>query len=150
MRDFKGVSPNIITCLFSSFGFFEEDRDNYQFFKNSYAALQDGGYFILDIFLKQYFDGIRKKWTEDSNDIVLKEEYYSVDKKRLIRKTIIFDKNNSYSRSERVSNMREFEYDEIINELKNAGFRIYSEFENFKYDTYKMGKSKRLVVIAKK
>ncbi len=150
MRDFEGLNPKIITCMFSSFGFFDDDKENYQFFKNAYNALQKEGFFVFDIFLKQYFEGVKRNWSEDSEDIILKEEYYNSDKKRLIRKTIVFDKKNNYLRSERISNMREFEYYEIVEQIKNAGFEIYKEFENFKYSPFVEGKSKRLVIFAKK
>lgn len=149
MRDISGVRPKLITNLFSSFGFFEDDAENFEFFKNAYDALEPGGYFIIDLFLKRYFEGIKRIFEEDDENIILKEEKYTNNQMRLIRKTIVLDKTKAYERSERVSSMREYEGHEILEAITEVGFAIESAYENFKYSPYNEG-SKRLVVVARR
>lgn len=149
MRNLKGLKAKIITNLFSSFGFFNEDSDNFAFFSSVYNALDENGYFVFELFLKpKCFD--KKTWSEDGDSIILKEQRFDDTGMRLIRKTTVFDKNNNFLRSERISTMREFEHDELFREIQSAGFNIVSEYENYKGKKFIKGESKRLLIIATK
>jgi len=45
---------DLVVNLFTSIGYFDNDEDNYAVIKKAYDLLNDGGYFVLDYFNKDF------------------------------------------------------------------------------------------------
>ena len=59
MRDFRRPEAfDLAICLFTSFGFFQEDADNRQVLANVESCLKPGGTFVLDVLGKEVLAGM--------------------------------------------------------------------------------------------
>lgn len=156
-RDMRRIGPleaDLVMNMFSSCGFFDTDEDNFAFFDSVYHALKPNGYFLLDITHSESYQRnlMPKEWDETEDTLVLKEQNFDVKTSRYTRRTIIFDKNNHYKRSERYSTARAFSFSEIERYFNKLGFAIVEKFGaisgqnlDFHEET-----SDRLIVISRK
>jgi SAM-dependent methyltransferase len=138
---------NCIFNLFTSFGYFECDRENAKVLAQVYLNLEPNGYFVLDYFNAELIDpsavheqtierdGIRfliKKWVEKG--IVFKE----------IR---VIDGQKEEVFYEKVQLLT---FDAIATLLREAGFSIFARFGNYQLEEWRPNDSTRCIIIAQK
>lgn len=71
---------DLVTNLFSSFGYFHTDEENFQILKNFYDSLKPGGHLALSTVNREWLLSVysNNDWTEnDSKYILNKREYDS-------------------------------------------------------------------------
>lgn len=81
MRDFRRPEEfDLAICLFTSFGFFQEDADNRQVLANVEASLKPGGTFVLDVLGKEVLAGMFTSTTSrDLPDGIIVHRHKIVD-----------------------------------------------------------------------
>ncbi len=138
---------SLVVNLFTSFGYFEEDEENFRVFKVAYEHLQAGGYFVLDFFNKCY---IEKNLVPESVNVYNGEKIIqrrSVEGSRIKKKIFIMKNGNEKHYHESV---RMYCKDELISAIERHGFEIKSLFGDFDGNYFDHEKSKRIIIIARK
>ncbi len=138
---------NLIVNLFTSFGYFESDKENFQILRTAYEHLKNDGYFVIDFFNK-YF--VEKNLIEeslnkfDNTEIIQKRK---IDGLRVVKEISI--KKNGHLKNFYES-VRMYNRDELIDELTKIGFAIEKTFGDFFGNKFDQLSSQRLIIIAKK
>lgn len=133
--------------LFTSFGYFETDEENFEIFNTAYKHLQKGGYFVLDFFNK-YF--VEKNLILESHDSIEKLDVIQkrkIDGLRVVKEITIRDNDHFKKYYESV---RMFSQSELVNELTRIGFAIERTFGDFQGNKFDQFSSPRIIIIAKK
>jgi len=138
--------------MFYSFGFFENDEDNFKVLQNFFKALKPNGQFLMhtDInipFIKSGKYEYNETRTLSNNDVLKIVEKYNSLTKRINGFWILKDKNNKEIKKE--YSVRVYTKNEFINLCIKAGFRfcrVYSDWDKKPYSK----KSQNMIVVATK
>lgn len=138
---------DLVVNLFTSFGYFEDDKENFKLFGRAFYFLNDYGYFVLDFFNKDYL----------KKNIVAKSEEYighskiiqerKIEGERVIKKITILNNGNKRNFMESV---RIYSKDELITEIENKGFKVERIFGGVRGRTFDLETSPRIIIIARK
>lgn len=115
-----------ITSFFNSFGYFEQEHENFKVLENIYRALKNEGRLLLDIMNKSYIIKNLKGATERVvNGYQVKEErWLSTQKDRVYKKVEI--KAASGEKQEYCESVKLYAQEEIKAILKEVGFLDFS------------------------
>ena len=148
IRDFTtNIKFQLVLNLFTSFGYFETDEENFAVLKKAYNFLDDKGYFVLDYFNSEY---LKNNLIESSKDNVNGEEIIQerkIEKSRIVKNINIIRNGESQQFEESV---RMYSKDELTIVLNKIGFDIYKTFGDFFGNEFNQLKSPRLILICKK
>ena len=148
MRKFDfNKSFDLAANLFTSFGYFSEDEENFLVIKNVSASLKKNGYFVFDFLNGNY---LKKNIVPYDKKAFLGKEFTS-------RRTI----NGDFVRKEITvkSGSKKISYEEVlklydINTLKKAfinnRLKVMHSFGDYFGNAYNKEKSQRLILIAQK
>lgn len=132
--------------LFTSFGYFDDDKEDILILENIKKGLNKNGYFVFD-FLNAQKVKLNLVTTETKivNNIIfnIKREI----KDGFIFKHISFfadDKNHSYTEQ-----VKYLDLNKMTRYFEKVGFTITNVFGNYHLDTYNAKTSNRLIIIAK-
>ena len=150
MRDF--VRPgafDLVLNLFTSFGYFDDKRDDLVVLKNIFASLRPGGSFLIDVVSKEYLARIFQPTTSEELP----------GGARLVQRHAVFD---DWTRIQnewiliRRGRARSFAFhhtlysgQELRDRMELAGFvdvRLYGDFDGRAYGT----KAERLIAVGRK
>lgn len=139
---------NLIINIFTSFGYFKDDKDNEKVIKNISLALKPGGKFLIDTINRDY---IIKNFRPQSsskigNIIVMEETKFDILKSRTITKKVIIEDKE---RKEYNYGLRIYTYKEFENILNNAGLSIVESYGNFDKQKFDVD-APRMIIVAKK
>ncbi|MEK7310067.1 MAG: class I SAM-dependent methyltransferase [Planctomycetota bacterium] len=150
MREFcRPKAFNAVINMFTSFGYFKDQVDDYKVAKNVYESLKPGGVFMLELMGKEILSRIfqERDWHEEKDGTILLQErklndsWGWTDNKWIIIK--------GAKRIESNVSHRLYSAVELRRLLTDCGFRkvkAYGSLEGVPYDH----KAQRLVVIAYK
>jgi len=149
MRGFcKPNSFDVVINLFSSFGYFEDEKDDKKVLKNVYRSLKKGGVFLIDTVGKEVlarrFQG--SDWYE-INDILILEEGKICKDWTWVESRWIMIKDGK--KQETKISHRLYSAKELTSLLKECGFGsvfVYGNLDGAPYDD----KAKRLILAAYK
>jgi 2-polyprenyl-3-methyl-5-hydroxy-6-metoxy-1,4-benzoquinol methylase len=148
IRNFNSHTKyDLVLNLFTSFGYFETDKENFFVLQKAYDLLNEGGYFILDYFNTEY---LRSNLVEDSIEKIEGGKIIqrrNIENSRVIKKIII---TKNHTTSEFTESVRMYNKDELVFELKKIGFEIQNSFGDFLGNEFESGKSPRLILVCKK
>ncbi|HZW39627.1 MAG TPA: class I SAM-dependent methyltransferase [Ignavibacteriaceae bacterium] len=137
---------DVIVNLFTSFGYFETDEENYALFKRIYNHLEKPGYFVLDYLNKNYVkDNLVPSSIDENGDIKI-EQKRTILNNRIIKDIKVNKLDKAFNFQESV---RLFSSEEILFNLRLNGFNIENVFGDFEGNEFKES-SPRLIIIAKK
>ncbi len=133
--------------LFTSFGYFNTDEENFRFVKHSFEFLKDNGFYVIDYFNKNY---LLENLVPESNRII---DDLSINEKRIFQndrivKKIILDRNGQ--KNEFVESVRLYSYEDIIKGFSEIGFKVHKIYGNYDGANYDKDKSPRLIIIFNK
>lgn len=147
MRDYAADPPvDLVLNLFTSFGYFDDDRDNLEVLRNAHSSLRPGGTLVMDVagkeVLARIFSASSVREAEDG--IIVHRRAVTKDWSRI---------ENEWMHV-RDSGVRSFRFGhwiysarELRGMLKEAGFadaRIFGNLDGAAYDT----EASRLVAVA--
>lgn len=144
MRNFNfKKSFDVAINIFSSFGYFETDSENFRVFENVNSSLKKNGYFVFD-FLNESFlrrNLIKKDFVIINDEKILQE--------RRIENDFVFKdiKIGSKVYNERI---KLYPLTTIKMELEEIGFCIHKVFGDYYGNKFIKNISKRFIVIAQK
>jgi len=148
IRKFKSDDKfNLVLNLFTSFGYFESDEENFSVLQKAYDLLIDDGFFVLDFF-NSYF--LEQNLVESSEEILgeVKIHQFRKIKGNRVTKKIVITKNGNLSQFE--ESVRMFTKADLLNAIQNIGFDIYKTFGDFLGNKFEKFTSPRLIMICKK
>ncbi|MDB4979731.1 MAG: Methyltransferase type 11 [Myxococcales bacterium] len=117
-EEFDGV-----TCMLTSFGYFDEDA-NMRVAENIARALKPGGRFLLDLVNRDYIVGDlpSRVWWEGNGCVVLEEVDFNFHTSRILtHRSIVFEDGRQL---EQELSIRAYSLHEIGRLLRQAGFRV--------------------------
>jgi SAM-dependent methyltransferase len=148
MREvFRSNYFDIVLNLFSSFGYFEKERDNQRCFIANTTALKPNGYFVFDYFNAQKIRNIGECTMDKTIDgITFHIEKY-IDKSFIRKKITFTDNGKNYKFEEQLLLAGKTELEKYF---KLAGLRITNCFGNYKLDEFDENTCDRLILIGRK
>lgn len=148
IRTFHTVQKfDLVLNLFTSFGYFESDAENFKLLENAYKFLGKGGWFVLDYFNKSFIL---------SNLIPITVEHIGQKMITQIRevKGDRVEKNINIRCNGKTSNFLEsvrlYSKNDIITQLINIGFEISTILGDFYGNDFDEESSARLIIFSKK
>ena len=133
--------------LFTSFGYFESDEENFKVFKTAYNHLNKNGFFVFDYFNKKHLEENlipNSSLRIEGGEIIQKRR---IENGRVIKNIII--KKNGYEKHFKES-VKIYSLDEIKSILEMTKFKvkdIYGSFDKSKFDE---NISDRIIILAEK
>ena len=146
-NQFANEEFNIVTNLFTSFGYFDDLEDEQKTFNSINKALKKDGLLIIDFLNSQ--KTITNLVAEECKEIdgvpfkikrLLKDNY-------LLKNILISDKDQKYQFQEKVHALNLEGFTKLIH---NTGMEVVNIFGNYKLEHFEASKSDRLIIIAKK
>lgn len=133
--------------LFTSFGYFDDDEDNFRVILKAYDLLIDGGYFVIDYFNKNYLLKNLIPTTVFSENGLRITQNRAIQGTRVVKNITI---ENGGSVEEFYESVRLYSYDEMHDYINKAGFSIFKEYGNYNGNNFINESSPRLIIFAKK
>jgi len=138
---------DLILNLFTSFGYFESDVENFNFIKFASSHLTKNGYFIFDYLNPNY---VKNNLVQSSSKNIGKlsiEENRKIVNNRVEKEIIISDENNLHRYFESV---RLYSLSQILSMFLENEFVLYKSFGNYSGDDYDEEQSKRMILFFRK
>ena len=137
----------IVLNLFTSFGYFDNDEENFQVIKKAYDLIEDGGFFVLDYFNKNF---LMKNLIPTT---VFSENSYRITQNRMIsgnrvQKNITIENKDSVV--EFYESVRVYNYEEISEFISKAGFKKDFNYGDYDGNRFNLDSSPRLILFARK
>lgn len=133
--------------LFTSFGYFDDDEDNFRVILKAYDLLIDGGYFVIDYFNKNYLLKNLIPTTVFSENGLRITQNRAIQGTRVVKNITI---ENGGSVEEFYESVRLYSYDEMLDYINKTGFSIFKEYGNYNGNNFINESSPRLIIFAKK
>lgn len=133
--------------LFTSFGYFDTDEENFRFVKRSYDFLKDDGFYVLDYFNKDYLENHLVPESKRNVDGLLINEKRYIENGRVIKEIVLTKGNMSKQFYESV---RLYDKNFIVNKFSEIGFKAYKIFGDYNGGQYDEKYSPRLIIFFKK
>ncbi|MGZ4090757.1 MAG: class I SAM-dependent methyltransferase, partial [Bacteroidia bacterium] len=118
----KPLRVNYFDCvvnLFTSIGYFENYKDNFQVFKNVHSALKPGGIFVIDFFnAEKVKRSLKPEYIEQRGEI-------SFHIKKSIRENVI------HKQIKFEHDLKKYEFEETVTLLQEKDFHNFAEKSRF-------------------
>lgn len=140
---FKGTF-DLVLNMFTSFGYFNSDQENFSFINNVSKLLAEKGYFIFDFLNKDYVTKniIPLSRKQVDNRIITEERKITNNRVEKIITIQSNSKSKVFSESVHL-----YGKDEIIYKFKIFGLKVYKIFGDYSGSEFDMYNSDRLIII---
>lgn len=147
MRNFNFKKKfDVAVNIFSSFGYFDNDKENFRVFYNCNKSLKSKGLFVFD-FINSDF--LLKNLISISADIIIGKKI--VQKRRIENGFVIKDIYINGDRKPSYSEiLRLYSPYDIIDAMDVKGFKVIKIFGDYYGNKFSKSKSSRLIIFAKK
>ncbi len=138
---------DLVVNLFTSFGYFEDDKENFKLFNRTFYFLDDKGYFVLDFFNREYIKKnlVPRSEEELNHSRIIQQR--KIEGERVIKEiTILKDGKEQHFKE----SVRMYGKEELIREIEKRGFKIEKVFGGVRGRTFDLETSPRIVIIARK
>lgn len=138
---------DIALNLFTSFGYFDTEKDHVNALKTFRKCLTADGILIIDYFNTEKILRNLNSCETKSLDGITFNITKNVIEGKIIKKITFEDKQKTYNFEERV---QAFSFDDFERMLTKAGMVIYKTFGSYALDEFDESNSDRLILICKK
>jgi len=136
-------SFNLVLNMFTSFGYFNTDDENFSFIRSAYQMLNDNSYFIFDYLNKNYvINNLVERSEKIINDKII-TELRKINKNRVEKEIIIETKEGEKRFKESVML---YSKKEIIEGFEKYGFKTYKIFGDYFGKEFNSLTSDRLLI----
>ena len=133
--------------LFTSFGYFETDHENFSLFSDALNLLKDNGYFVIDYFNSNYIKKHIIPHSEDHfNGKTIIQDRKIVENR--VIKDIVVAQNGS--RKNYRESVRMYTDTDLKTGIKEAGLKILKIFGDFDGNKFDLNSSPRIIIISGK
>jgi len=138
---------DLIVNLFTSFGYFRNDEENFVIFKKASEMLKPEGFFVFDYFNSVYLKENLIPYSCDEFDNFSVEQFRSIVNYRVEKKIVVSDGCESKTYSESV---KLYSPAELLIHLNNMGFDKIGLYGDYKGSIFDEKKSQRFLAICQK
>ena len=139
---------NFLINMFTSFGYFENDRENSRIFAAFYKSLVAGGKFLMDYINKDHvLDSLVPEDCKTQGDRTLLQQRSYNEKTRRLEKIITITHNNEERKF--LESVRLYTLDEMVTMAKANGLKIEKHFGSLQADPFSP-QAPRLVLVGSK
>jgi len=148
LRTFNSnIKFDLILSLFTSFGYFNTDEENFAFVRNAFQMLNENGYYVLDYLNKNYLEANLIEYTERKVDGKKIMEDRTIIDGRVVKKISIRKENQN---DEYLESVKLYTADELINKFSNIGFKNNKMFGDYLGHNFNIETSERCIIIFQK
>lgn len=137
---------NVILSLFTSFGYFENDIDNFIFINNSVDFIAKDGYFIIDLLNKEYLIKNLIPFSRKRIDNTEITEFREIKNDFIFKKIVLKENGTELRFAERV---KVYDYQTLNEVFMKAGFSLLKIFGNYDGEEYNIKLSERMILVFK-
>ena len=148
MRKLPQDSFDVVTCLWGSFGYFEDDG-NREHVAAAFAALKPGGQFLFDTHTTETLlpkIAEARAWRQVDDIMILEERRFDLEGSRTVTDWTLI---RGDERFEDTTSIRLYSYREIVMMLRDAGFEVETVSGSLDGAPFTLGSS-RLFIGARK
>lgn len=138
---------DLVINLFTSFGYFKNDEENFKFINTAYSLLNENGFYVLDYFNKNYLVSNLTVESEKIIDSKIITERRKIVNGRIIKEIQI---KNGLEEQHFVESVRLYSKNEIVTEFNKIGFTPVTVFGDYDGTNYDEQNSSRLILFFKK
>ncbi len=144
-----GISEkfDLVVNLFTSFGYFEKDNENFKIIKTAFDHLKENGFFILDFFNQGYVEKNLKKKSVDIIPGGLITQERRIENSR-VKKLITINKYEVEQKF--LESVRMFKPEELISAVVSTGFKVNEILGDFDGNSFNFSTSPRVIIFARK
>lgn len=133
--------------LFTSFGYFDSNKDNIKVLTSIHQMLKKNGTLVIDFMnAEKVINNLVKQEVKTIDDIDFNISR-KFDGEHIFKNIRFNDKNEQFDFTERVQALRKNDFEEM---LTATGFKINYTFGDFLLNEFNIEKSSRLIIIASK
>ena len=134
--------------FFTSFGYFERERENFQVLEEIYRVLEPGGGLLIDLFNRERVirELVPEEIQERAGTRIEIERWFDGRAQRVNKRIRLLDSDGDETYLESVRAYRE---EEVVIGLQWAGFEATATFGSFEGEPFH-GDSERLIVVGRK
>ena len=148
MRDFNfNRSFDLAVNLFTSFGYFENDNENFLVFKNASSSLKKEGWFVFDFLNGEYLKRNLKKMSKSSPGGKLVIQKRRIENDFVIKDIIIRTGKKEFTFTEQ---LKLYDLNTLINVLAKFKLITKNVFGDYFGNKYDFLTSSRLIIFAQK
>lgn len=138
---------DLIINLFTSFGYFQSDEENFKFINTAYCLLNNKGFYILDFLNKNY---LLANLTPESEKLIDGKKI--IEKRKVVNGRIIKEIHiiNGFNEQKFIESVRLYSKTEIDKEFEKIGFTLVSVFGDYDGSIFDEQNSSRLIFFFKK
>lgn len=138
---------DLIINLFTSFGYFKNDEENFRFINSAYHLLGKNGFYVLDYFNKNY---LLANLTAENEKLI--DGKIIIEKRKVVNNRVIkeIQIKNGLEEQNFIESVRLYSKIEIDIEFKKIGFTPVSVFGDYDGTNYDEQNSSRLILFFKK
>lgn len=148
LREFKFKDKfDLIVSLFTSFGYFNTDEENFIFVENAYDMLNSGGYYVLDYLNKTFLENNLIKNSEKiigGKEII---ENRSINNGRVLKRITI--RKNGH-KEEFLESVKLYSQEDLSEKFSKIGFKAVKVFGDYEGNSFNSEKSERCIIIFQK
>ncbi len=148
LRNFCITSKfDLAVNLFTSFGYFESDVENFSLFADAFDLLNPGGYFVIDYFNAEF---VRRNLVPHSEDIF--DGKRIIQDRKIVGHRVVKDITiaNNGTRKKFKESVRMYSNSELIAGIEKSGLNIYNAFGDSDGSKFDLNSSPRIIIISGK
>lgn len=138
---------DIILNLFTSFGYFESDEENFNFIQKSINFLKKEGYYIFDYLNKVYLENNLVGESEREIDGLTIYEKRRIEKGRVIKEILL---NNDGKENFYIESVKLYDYKSVVEKFFSCGYKLVKAYGDEYGADFDEKKSPRMILILKK
>lgn len=138
---------DLVINLFTSFGYFDSDSENFALFSDASELLCEKGFFVFDYFNIAFLRNNLVPETTDSANGRTVIQKRCIKDKRVIKEIRLISSSGEKSYIESV---RLYEEGEITAAFERAGLKVHKVFGDYAGGAFSKETSQRLIIIARK
>ncbi|NJD23251.1 MAG: class I SAM-dependent methyltransferase [Melioribacter sp.] len=138
---------DLIINLFTSFGYFKNNEENFKFINTAYSLLNENGFYVLDYLNKNF---LLANLTGESKKVI--DNKIIIEKRKVVKDRVIKEIHIKKDLEEQhfIESVRLYSKNEIETEFKRIGFTRVSAFGDYDGSNYDEQNSSRLILFFKK
>lgn len=152
---FKSASFDWVLNFFTSFGYFETERQNFQVLQEIERVLAPGGRFLIDLFNRERVikNLVAEETQERGRYRAVIERWFDPETERVNKRIRLHVRDDSEKPGEPIrtflESVRAYRPDEVTIGLKWAGLEVESLYGNFERESFQHD-SERLILVGRK
>ncbi|MFC1474470.1 class I SAM-dependent methyltransferase [bacterium] len=150
MRKIPGSRKyDAVINIFTSFGYFESDKENYKVFSAVAGCLKAGGRFFLETMNRDWVvrNYLEREWFDTPDGITLEERDFDVREDTVITRWVWIRDGKE---TEWESRVKLYPYSTVKRELKKRGLEIENSFGDYDGSEYGIDAGRTIIVASKK